>query len=126
MSESIHNEGIYQTGGSINADQLAIGRNASISKTINAAAQSLDQKGLQEIKEKLQALYEALETDGGSLKNAGEVMESTEVVAKELSKDKPNKLTLTGVLDGILGAVKSVTSITGAVNLLKKAIETLL
>ena len=43
------NEGIYITGGTINADQIAVGRKARAIKIGSSADEVLEQKGLQEI-----------------------------------------------------------------------------
>lgn len=122
MIDNFHNEGIYQTGGTINAEQLAVGRNASVIKTVNAASQALEQKGLQEVQEKLQIFMDTLSAHLDRLDNREEILESAETVAKELTKKKPNKLTVTAVLDGITSGVKSVTNLATASELLKQAV----
>ncbi len=116
------NEGINISGGTIKADQLAVGRNARATKIVSSAGEVLDQKGLQEIRDKLDELVNALTTHADALENPDEVLDSTEVVAQELSKDKPNKLTLTAVLSGIASSVQSVAAIATAAEALKHAI----
>lgn len=116
------NEGIYMTGGTINAEQIAVGRKARATKIVSSANQALEQKGLQEVRDKLDELVNALTTHADALDNPDEVLDSAEVVAEELSKDKPNKLTLTAILSGIASSVQSVTAIATAVDALKHAI----
>lgn len=116
------NEGIYMTGGTINAEQLAVGRKARAMKIVSSADQALEQKGLQEIREKLDELVNILTEHADALENPDEVLDSTEVVAEELSKDKPNKLTLTAILSGIASSVQSVAVLASAVDALKHAI----
>jgi len=120
------NEGIYMTGGTINAEQIAVGRKARATKIVSSANQALEQKGLQEVRDKLDELVNALTTHADALDNPDEVLDSAEVVADELSKDKPNKLTLTAILGGIASSVQSVAAIATAVDALKHAITLLM
>lgn len=119
MDTNRPNEGLIITGGTINADQIAVGKYAQAIKTANEA---LTQKGMQEIRVRLDELVQALNNHADALVNPDEVRDSTEMVAKELSKEKPNKLTLGAVLNGIALSVQSVTAITVAVEALKNAI----
>ena len=109
-------------GGSLQADQLAVGRRAQAIKTVNTANETLEQKGLTEVRDRLDELLNAVNAHAGSLDNPNEVLDSTEVVAKELAKDEPNKLTITGVLNGIADSVKSVASVATAADALGKAV----
>ncbi len=120
------NEGIYMTGGTINAEQIAVGRKARATKIVSSANQALEQKGLQEVRDNLDELVNALTTHADALDNPDEVLDSAEVVADELSKDKPNKLTLTAILGGIASSVQSVAAIATAVDALKHAITLLM
>ena len=119
MDRNVPNEGLIITGGTINADQVAVGKYARAIKNANEA---LAQKGMQEIQVRLDELVQALNNHASALENPDEVRDSTEVVAKELSKDKPNKLTITAVLNGIASSVQSVTAIAVAVEALKNVI----
>ena len=123
MDTNRRNEGLIITGGTINADQIAVGPYA---QAIKAANEALTQKGMQEIRVRLDELVQALNNHAGALGNPDEVRDSTEVVAKELSKEKPNKLTLTAVLTGIASSVQSVSAIAVAVEALKNAIRMLM
>jgi len=113
------NEGLIITGGTINADQIAVGKYAQAIKTANEV---LTQKGMQEIQVRLDELVQALNNHSAALVNPVEVCDSTAVVANELSKEKPNKLTLIAVLNGIASSAQSVTAIAIAVEALKNAI----
>jgi len=119
MDTNMPNEGLIITGGTINADQVAVGKYA---RAIKIANEALAQKGMQEIQVRLDELVQALNNHASDLDNPDEVRDSTEVVAKELSKDKPNRLTITSVLNGIASSVQSVTAIAVAVEALKNAI----
>lgn len=119
------NEGIVQHGGTINAEQLAVGRGAKAVKMVKGGVIS-DSDDFKEIKESLEKLIKAVNENSSSLDNQSEIVNSTEVVVKELSKEKPNKLTVTAILDGIANGVKSVTSIAAAALGLKSCVEKLL
>jgi len=116
------NEGIVQHGGTINAEQLAVGRGAKAVKVIKGGVIS-DSDEFKEIKEHLEKLIKAVNENSSSLDNQSEIVNSTEVVVSELSKEKPNKLTVTAILDGIANGVKSVTSIASAALGLKSCVE---
>jgi hypothetical protein len=111
------------TNGNVIADQIAVGRYARATKNANEA---LTQKGMREIQVRLDELVQALNNHASALENPEEVRDSTKVVAKELAKDKPNKLTLKAVLDGIASSVQSVTAVAMAVEALKHAVMTLI
>lgn len=57
------------------------------------------------------------------LSNAQELKESTQLVAEELVKDRPNKTTVTGVLAGVAQSVKSVAGLATAVEALTRAVH---
>lgn len=86
MSKRNPNEGLIITGGTINADQIVVGKYAQAIKTANEA---LTQKGIQEIQVRLDELVQALNNHSDALLNSDEVRDSTAVVATELSKEKP-------------------------------------
>ncbi len=119
-------EGIYQTGGSIQADQMAVGRYAKAEKVIKAAGDALQDKKLEEITQRLNELFQALKQNIDQLENSEDMVRATEQVAQELASDKPNKLTLKGIIDGIVEGAKSVTSVVNTATALKAAIFSLL
>lgn len=122
LGENLHNEGIYISGGSFKADQVAVGRRARVTKIVNATGDSLEQKGLTEIRNKLDELLTAISAQDDSLDNRDELLDSTETVANELAKDKPNKMTITGVLGGMAEGAKTVAGIATAVQALRSAV----
>jgi hypothetical protein len=54
------------------------------------------------------------------------VLQSTQAAKDELSKEKPNKLTVRSILSGIAESVQSVSTIATAVEGLKTAVGILL
>ena len=66
MSNQQSNEGIVQFGGTINADQLAVGKFATISGTVNKSISELKSSGTAEVAslaELLKQLQTAIEND---------------------------------------------------------------
>jgi hypothetical protein len=122
LNRDSRNEGIYMTGGSINADQIAVGRSAQAQKISNIANDALEQKGLTEVRDKLDELLKEITVHADSLRNSDEVLDSTKAVAEELAKDKPNKLTIMGVINGIADSVGSVARVATAADSLGKAV----
>jgi hypothetical protein len=120
------NKGIQISGGTFNAENVAVGDSARAYKTVYAVDTMSEQEKWQEIRDRLDELEKVLDTHAAALSNADEVRDSTAVVSKELSKDKPNKLTVISVLNGIAESVRSVTAITVAVEALRHAITALL
>jgi hypothetical protein len=108
------NEGVIVGGGRIEAGALAVGRGARASQVVHRAAADLAERGRTDVAERLEALIRELEQHAARLDNADELKESTEVVARELAKDEPNRTTVTGVLAGITAGVQSVASVAAA------------
>lgn len=123
--EDVRNEGIIQHGGSLRGDVIAVGRQARAVKILATADDALRQKGLQDIHDRLQEVVHALTQHADSLKNPDEIFDSAQAVAEELSKDKPNKLTINSVLEGIANGVKSVATVATAVEALRSAVMAL-
>jgi hypothetical protein len=114
------NEGIVQSGGTMNIGNAAVGRNA-VANQVQAA----DSGGLEEVRKQLATLMEALQKHAHEIPNSAEVMQSAHTAQEELSKDKPNRLTLRSLLSGIAESVKSVTTVATAVEALKLAVTAL-
>lgn len=122
MSEG--NRGVNIAGNAhIQADNLAMGSHAVAKKIVSGAGQALAPQDLQEIRNKLQQLVDAVSSHPESHQ---EVRSSVDSVAQELAKEKPNKLTVTSLLGGIANAVKSVTGIATAAEALKAVVIRLL
>jgi len=120
-----NNEGIVQHNGTINAGQLVVGSASKAVKVIKGG-ELFDSEVFKEINEKLNELLKTVNENSSQLDNQSEIVSSTEVVVNELSKEKPNKLTITAILEGIANGVKSVNSIGSAALGLKSCVEKLL
>ena len=116
-----HNEGVVVTGGAFNATNAAVGRGAKIIQTASAGSQAA-----QDVQLKLDALLQLLNQHRDQVSNADEVSEATKSVKEELTKDKPNRLTLKSLLGGITESVKSVGALAVAAEALKTAVVALI
>ncbi len=114
------NEGIVQSGGSMTATNIGVGRKATISQ-----GQMIDPDALQGVQRQLANLLDALEKQGQEIANRDEVMQSAQTAKDELAKERPNHLTLKSLLTGIADSVKSVSSIATAVEGIKLAVAAL-
>jgi len=67
----------------------------------------------------------ALDEHAQTLQNPAEVKQSAQLIAEELKKPTPNRITLNGVLGGIAESVKSVSVLATAAEGLKIALAAL-
>jgi translation initiation factor 2B subunit (eIF-2B alpha/beta/delta family) len=118
-----HNEGIQMSGGRIEAGALAVGRGAHAHNVVRTARRELEDRGHAELGQRLEELLLQLDAHASRLSDAEELRESTQLVAEELVKDRPNKTTVTGVLAGIAENVKSVASLATAAEALTQAVQ---
>jgi hypothetical protein len=81
---------------------------------------------LQELRQKLEALMVMLKEHEVKLAQPGEVMDAAGTCAREIADGKPNKLTLTTLLDAIGARAKSVTEVVSAVAAVKNLVAALL
>jgi|tagenome__1003787_1003787.scaffolds.fasta_scaffold20003807_2 hypothetical protein len=126
MSSGERNQGIIVTGGTLQADVLAVGPGARAIKNVRATADALATSGREELAERLRALTNAIEAHAGDLDQPAEIAQSAEVVAKELEQPEPNRLTIQAVLGGISQAAGSVVAVAQAAGALGAAIGAIL
>ncbi|MEU4424105.1 hypothetical protein AB0F81_26045 [Actinoplanes sp. NPDC024001] len=126
MTGPRRNEGIIVTGGRIDAGALAVGRGARAEQVVHQAATDLAARGQAELAQALEELIRRIDEHAAQLANAGELKESAQVVAEELTRDEPNRTTVTGVLAGIAESVKSVAGVAAAAQALVQAVATYL
>ena len=122
MGELTINEGLHQSGGSIRAEVVSVGRNARATKTTYCGEDS----GRREVLDKLDALIAALREHGDALPRRAEIENTTERVKAELEQPKPNRLTLTALLSGIAESSKAVGAVATAASALKDCVAALL
>lgn len=115
------NEGIINRG-NINAGALAVGHGASASQVVYERNR---REEFQKLEEQLQQFLKLLAEQGHAIPDREQVVQSAEKLKEELSQEKPSKLTVTSLLDGIARAVSSVGTIATAVEGIKAAISAL-
>jgi translation initiation factor 2B subunit (eIF-2B alpha/beta/delta family) len=121
MSQS--NEGIVVTGGTFNADQVAVGRGAQAIQTTYNMASELQTEGKADLAEAITDLLKALEAHKSEISDYDEVTQAVQKVVEETKKEQPSKLTLKGLLGAVKESVSSVVEIVEKVGLLQKAIS---
>jgi hypothetical protein len=102
------NQGIIQYGGTISAGSLAVGTGA---RAYSEAYKALADKGLDEIKTKLEQLVQAVQAESGRLNNPAQVNQSTTELARELTKEKPEKPVVMRILEQITSAAGDVAGV---------------
>ncbi|SEM63934.1 hypothetical protein SAMN04489760_1294 [Syntrophus gentianae] len=113
-------EGVVQKGGNMTVTNMAVGQNAVVNQI-----QSGESAALREVQKQMASVLEALEKHGHEIVNRDEVVQSVHTAKEELSKEKPNHLTLKSLLNGIAESVKSVSAVAAAVEGLKLAVASL-
>jgi uncharacterized protein YqeY len=121
-SMASENKGIIVTGGIFNADQVTVGENSTAYKSISTSAAALSQSGREDIAQALEQLVKVLKAYSGEIPSEEEVVAGVQQVAEEINKEKPNKLTLNSLLDGIKNVVDPIAEIAQKVTVLKSAI----
>jgi len=111
------NTGVSISGGTINADQFVGGQDAKAYKWDN-----LPPKELQHIYAKLDELERAIQKHGSEVERADDLINAAKTVKAELASAKPNKLTVTAILDGIAHSVRSIASIASLAKTLKNTV----
>ncbi|NJK67750.1 MAG: hypothetical protein HC789_11630 [Microcoleus sp. CSU_2_2] len=124
MSQS--NKGIQVTGGSFNANQVAVGSGAkAVQNTYNLANQ-LEKSGKGEVAQAITELLKVLEAHSDQVADKEEVTQAVEQVAEEVQKEKPNKFTLKGLLSSLKESLGSVVEIAEKVTVLQKVVAVML
>jgi hypothetical protein len=96
MVTNAGNEGIIQSGGTINAEQIAIGRNATISGTVNKTIGQLQDSNAPEaslLADLLKQLQTAIEADSNlETEEKNEVLEQIGKIAEAGKKPKEGEM----------------------------------
>jgi hypothetical protein len=108
------NEGIQVFGGSFHANIVGVG--AGVRVAVRDARQSLHERRLDEVAEKLDQLVHAVEAHAHMLddQDRAQVMEETEEVARELAAPAPHGANIAATLGRLAQAAGSVLSIATA------------
>jgi hypothetical protein len=110
MKRTTGNQGVIISGsGRLQADVLAVGERAQASKQIAA-----DTDAKAEVQAQLAALRALIEEQGARIPDADGLKEAVASVAAELERERPSKLAVTSILDGIARGAEEVTGIAKA------------
>jgi hypothetical protein len=100
--------------GTLNADVIAVGYQARAEKAVHEAGDALKDRGLDEIRAKLDTLMASVAQHSQKLADPEAVNALTERVAAELKQPKPDKFSLRAFLGNIAENAKSVGDIAAA------------
>ncbi|MDY7087855.1 MAG: hypothetical protein SYR96_22455 [Actinomycetota bacterium] len=119
----VENNGLIMRGGSFTAEAVAIGDRARAVKktTYRELGGSND-----DVARLLAAVVEELRQHASELPNSVELLDATDVVAREMTKREPNALTVNAILGRIAAGVQSVGSTAAAVAALSDAINSII
>lgn len=117
-----NNDGIIISGGSFNAEQVAVGQGAQAIKTTYNLARELENDSQQELAQAIKELLQALEAHQPDIDDYDEVSQAVQQITEEVQKEQPSKLTLKALLNGVKESVGSIVEIVEKVSLLQKAI----
>jgi hypothetical protein len=109
------NEGIIVKGGSLSAENLAVGKSASIN--VNSVEKNKD------LIRRVEALLVVLEEEKNNIPNHDEVKRAGQTVKDEVQKEKPDPGILSVLLSLISSSVPPIATITKAVKAVKEAVE---
>ncbi|HSM84342.1 MAG TPA: hypothetical protein VLS96_21815 [Nodosilinea sp.] len=119
------NEGINISGGSINASQIVVGRDArSTQTTYNITGQQ--HAIANEVAAAIADLLAAVEDHSDKISNKEEAVQVIQRVAEESQKENPDKFTLKGLLSALKESLGSVVEIGEKGNLLQKVIAAMM
>jgi len=118
---SRRNDGVLVTGGTLAAGQVVAGRNAKAVASFYGPVGKIEEAGREDVAAALRDLMEGLKRNSDQIKDFDEILESTNLVAAELAKPRPNKTIVTTVLSGIGQGVSSVAGLVTAVKSLADA-----
>jgi len=118
-----NNKGMIVSGGSVNADQIAVGEGAQAIKTTYRLTDELENQGKKDLAIAIRELVQSLEANKSQISDYDDVTDAVEKITEEVKKEKPSKLTLKGLLGAVKESVGSVVEIVEKIGSLQKAIS---
>ncbi|HET6740866.1 MAG TPA: hypothetical protein VFH76_18100 [Kribbella sp.] len=115
------NYGIRISGGKVSTGAMAAGEGAAATNISAVASGSLG-----DVRAEMVRLLELVRTNSDQLERPGETIAVAELAEHELSKDKPDKLSVLRLLELIASGAKSIASIGGAVTAIQQAVSAIL
>ena len=120
------NHGIIVSGpGRIEAGAIAAGPNARASGSLAHAPELRDDR-LEAVRRELDALRRAISEHGADLPQADELRGAAEQVGKEIGAERPNRISVNALLNGIVEGAKSVSAVATAASAVKAAVAAVL
>lgn len=117
-----NNEGMIVSGGSIHAEQIAVGEGAQAIKTTYGLTDELENQGKEDLAAAIRELLKSLEANKAKISDYGDITDAVEKITEEVKKEKPSKLALKGLLNAVKESVGSVVEIVEKIGSLQKAI----
>jgi hypothetical protein len=119
---NMENRGIITKDSQIKIGSLAIGEGATV---INGERPGLG-KEYEEIFQKLNECAELIKTNGKSLDNVDELLDSISIIKAQFESKSPNRTTIKGIINEMTLSVASVASLATAIGVLRSAILAIL
>lgn len=116
----LNNSGIIVTGGTLQAKAVAAGDNARANYREQSVSSDTQKENMQEFLSRMDELIALVRKEPGCA-NTG-MDNALETAKKELSSQTPNKFLVTSVLEMVATHAKSVTTIMGCLEGLRKLV----
>lgn len=114
------NKGVIVVGGTLSADNLAVGKNASISNSGNS--QEYSESALQQLTVEVSRLIDHMKESQIDRKQ----IEAVTLAKSELESDSPNLFLAKSVLLSVVDGLKTIGSVSGSIMSIKKLLGILL
>jgi hypothetical protein len=108
--------------GDVQGGAIAVGYRATAVNVAAAADARLQERGLDEVRARLDQLLRAVAEQREELDSPEAVSTAAESIAGELAKEQPSKPLLTVLLDGLAASARSVAGVLTATEALRAAI----
>jgi hypothetical protein len=120
------NQGIIVTGGTLNANQLAVGPGSRAIQVTHAGARDSRAEAEERVGRSAAELLRALDQQASTVEDYGELSQAIRQVVEEARKAQPSKLALRSQLSGISGAVGAEANLASELLALQSAVEALI
>lgn len=117
--EDNRNQGIVVSGGSLTANDIAVGHNASINKSPQIDSYSISD--LNKLKEEVAKLIQIMETS----RINNDKIDAAKIAEKELENKEPNLLVVNSVLNSVIDSIKTVETVVGSALSVKRILDLL-
>jgi len=119
------NEGVIFGGGTVSIGQMAVGRGSQASQVTYGTGPAAHADGRAQVLQAAAELLQALEDHAGKIADSEEIGSAVQQIIVETRKDKPNKLVLKSLVDGVKAAVGAQADVAPQLLALQSALESL-